>query len=165
MNGVSFKELLRYTDLETAKWRTFFRSAGPGILDSGVDTAGQKDLRGVLLHIFAVELRYSERLLEKTDVTTYESLPTGSLDDLFGIHDRARKNFDLWLGQTNDADLAKVLTFKTITAGTLSASKRKILIHALLHGMRHWAQVANILRIQGHKQEWPHDFLFTDALE
>ena len=164
MNGVSFKELLRYTDLETAKWHTFLKDAGPAILDVAIDTAGQKDVRGVLLHIFAVELRYSERLLE-TDVTAYDKLPTGSLDDLFGIHTRARQNIDQWMAKTNEADLAKVLTFKTITAGTLSASKRKILIHALLHGVRHWAQMANTLRIQGHKQDWGHDFLFTDALE
>jgi uncharacterized damage-inducible protein DinB len=164
MNGVSFKELLRYTDLETAKWHTFLKAAGPNVLDLAVDTAGRKDLRGVLLHIFAVEMRYSERLLETTE-TPYEQLPTGSLEDLFGIHSRARKNIDQWLARTDDRDMAKVLTFKTITAGTLSASKRKILIHALLHGTRHWAQVANILRVQGHKQDWPHDFLFTDAME
>ena len=59
MNGVSFKELLRYTDLETAKWHNFLNSAGPAILDVAIDTAGQKDVSGVLLHIFAVELRYS----------------------------------------------------------------------------------------------------------
>jgi uncharacterized damage-inducible protein DinB len=164
MNGVSFKELLRYTDLETAKWHTFLKSAGPAILDLAIDTAGQKDVRGVLLHIFAVELRYSERLLE-IDVTAYDKLPTGSLDDLFGVHSRARKNIDEWLARTNEGDMAKVLTFPTMTAGTLSASKRKCLIHALLHGVRHWAQMANTLRIKGHQQEWGHDFLFTDALE
>ncbi len=164
MNGVSVKELLRYTDLETAKWHTFLKAEGPAVLDVPVDTAGQKDLRGVLLHIFAVELRYSERLLE-IEVTAYDKLPTGSLEELFGIHTRARENIDQWLARTYEDDMAKVLTFKTITAGTLSASKRKILIHALLHGVRHWAQVANILRVQGHKQDWPHDFLFTDALE
>ena len=164
MNGVSVKELLRYTDLETAKWHTFLKASGGNILDESIDTAGQKDLRGVLLHIFAVELRYSERLLE-TEVTAYEKLPTATLDDLFGIHKRARQNIDRWLAGTHERDMAKVLTFPTITAGTLSASKRKCLIHALLHGVRHWAQVANTLRIKGHKQDWGHDFLFTDALE
>ena len=164
MNGVSFKELLRYTDLETAKWHTFLNATGPSILTVSIDTAGQKDVRGVLLHIFAVELRYSERLLE-TDVTAYDKLPTGSLDELFGIHARARSNVDQWLAKTDERDMAKVLTFPTMTAGTLSASKRKCLIHALLHGIRHWAQMANTLRIQGHKQDWGHDFLFTDALE
>ncbi len=164
MNGVSVKDLLRYTDLETAKWHTFLKGQGANILDLAADTAGQKSLRGVLMHIFAVELRYSERLLETAE-TPYQQLPTKSLEELFGIHDRARKNIDRWLAGADERDLGKVLTFKTITAGTLSASKRKILIHALLHGVRHWAQVANILRVDGHKQEWAHDFLFTDALE
>ena len=164
MNGVSFKELLRYTDLETAKWHTFLKDAGPATLDLAIDTAGQKDLRGVLLHIFAVELRYSERLLE-SEVTAYDKLPTASLDDLFGIHTRARQNIDQWMAKADERDMAKVLTFPTMTAGTLSASKRKCLIHALLHGVRHWAQVANTLRIKGYMQDWGHDFLFTDALE
>lgn len=165
MNGVSFTELLRYTELETAKWRHFLNSAGPAILDVPIDTAGQKDVRGVLLHIFAVELRYSERLLEKGDVTPYDKLPTGSLEELFGIHKQARDNVDQWLAQTNERDMAKVITFQTITAGTLTASKRKCLIHALLHGVRHWAQMANTLRIRGYQQEWMHDFLLSDAME
>ncbi len=164
MNGVSFTELLRYTELETAKWHHFLNAAGPAILDVPIDTAGQKDVRGVLLHIFAVELRYSERLLE-TEVTAYDQLPTGSLDELFGIHSRARQNIDQWLAQTNERDLSKVLTFPTITAGTLTASKRKCLIHALLHGVRHWAQMANTLRLRGYKQDWMHDFLMSDAME
>ena len=98
-------------------------------------------------------------------MTSYDKLPTGSLDELFGVHSRARKNIDQWLAKTDERDMAKVLTFPTITAGTLTASKRKCMIHALLHGVRHWAQMANTLRIKGHKQDWGHDFLFTDALE
>ena len=164
MNALSCKELLRYTDQETERWRAFLSNAGPEILDVPIDTAGQKDVRGVLLHIFAVELRYSERLLE-TEVTAYDKLPTGSLDELYGIHIRARRNIDQWLAKTNDRDMEKVLTFPTITAGTLTASKRKCLVHSLLHGVRHWAQMANTLRIRGHKQDWMHDFLMTDAME
>ena len=165
MNGVSSTELLRYTDLETAKWRIFLNSIGPKALELEMDTAGMKDIRGVLLHIFAVELRYSERLLEVEKVTEYEELPTGSLDDLFGIYARARANYKEWLGKTNESDMAKVLTFPTRTAGTFSASKRKCFVHALLHGVRHWAQVANTLRLRGYKQDWQHDFLMTDAME
>ena len=165
MNGVSFTELMRYTELETAKWRTFLTSIGPKALDIPFDTAGMKDVRGVLLHIFAVELRYSERLLELEKVTEYEQLPTGSIDELFGIHAKAWSNFKDWLAKTNEQDMKKVLTFPTRTAGTLSASKRKCLIHTLLHGVRHWAQMANTLRIQGYKQEWMHDFLMSDAME
>ncbi len=165
MNGITYTELLRYVDGETAKWRRFLEGATPQVLDTPIDTAGQKDLRGVLLHIFAVELRYSERLLEAADVTPYEKLPTDSLSSLFGIHARAFENLNRWLAKGDDADAAKIITFQTITAGTLSASKRKCFVHALLHGVRHWAQVANTLRIRGHKQDWMHDFLMTGAME
>jgi uncharacterized damage-inducible protein DinB len=57
------------------------------------------------------------------------------------------------------------LTFPTRTAGTLTASRRKIFIHALLHGVRHWAQLAACLRQQGYKQDWQHDFIFTGVVK
>ena len=66
--------------------------------------------------------------------------------------------------QADDSEWAKVLTFPTRSAGALSASKRKIFVHALLHGMRHWAQLATFLRQQGHKQPWQHDFIFSDVV-
>ena len=42
---------------------------------------------------------------------------------------------------------------------------RKIVVHLLLHGVRHWAQLATTLRQQGHATDWPHDILMSDALE
>jgi uncharacterized damage-inducible protein DinB len=111
-----------------------------------------------------VELRYAERLLGAAP-TPYEQLPTGSLDEIFSIGDTAREKIRQYLVRTTDADLRTVLTFETRTAGTLSSSKRKIVAHVLLHGTRHWAQIATALRQHGHKQDWLHDFIFTDALE
>ena len=57
-----------------------------------------------------------------------------------------------------------VLTFPTITAGMVSASKEKILLHALIHGTRHWAQIATFVRQAGFTAQWSHDFLLTTAL-
>ena len=34
----------------------------------------------------------------------------------------------------------------------------------MLHGIRHWAQIATALRKAGYKQDWPHDFIFTEAV-
>jgi hypothetical protein len=31
---------------------------------------------------------------------------------------------------------------------------RKIFIHALLHGVRYWAQLSTHLRQKGYKQDW-----------
>ena len=161
--GISFQELMHYNDAETRRWHEFLVQH-PDALDLEVGIAGAKDIRGLILHIVAVELRYAERL-SGAAVTPYEQLPTGSLDEIFSIGDTARQKIRQYLAQATEADLGTVLTFETRTAGTLSSSKRKIVAHVFLHGTRHWAQVATALRQRGHKQDWPHDFIFTDAME
>jgi uncharacterized damage-inducible protein DinB len=40
---------------------------------------------------------------------------------------------------------------------------RKIIIHTLLHEVRHWAQISTLLRQNGFKIEF-HDFLFSPVL-
>ncbi|HEV2422267.1 MAG TPA: DinB family protein [Candidatus Acidoferrales bacterium] len=39
----------------------------------------------------------------------------------------------------------------------------KIVTHVLLHEIRHWAQIATLLRLHGLKDEL-HDFIFTPVL-
>jgi uncharacterized damage-inducible protein DinB len=38
------------------------------------------------------------------------------------------------------------------------------LFHALLHGVRHWAQLSTYLRQKGYKQDWQHDFIFSGVM-
>ncbi len=161
--GVSFQELMHYNDAETRRWREFLEQHRDA-LDVQVDIAGAKDICGLIVHIFAVELRYAERLLGAA-ATPYEQLPAGPLNEIFSIADTARQKLRHFLARATAADLGTVLTFETRTAGALSSSKRKIVGHVLLHGIRHWAQIATTLRQHGYKQDWPHDFIFTDALE
>jgi uncharacterized damage-inducible protein DinB len=69
------------------------------------------------------------------------------------------------MARATDADWNKTISFKTLSVGQMSASKRKCFVHALLHGMRHWAQLATALRQRGSQAEWHHDFMFTKAME
>ena len=46
---------------------------------------------------------------------------------------------------------------------SLSATPRKIVVHILLHEIRHWAQIATILRFNGLTGNF-HDFLFSPAM-
>ncbi len=61
MTGISCQELMHYAEGETRRWQEFFRQR-PDALDLDCDIAGASDIRGLVLHIFAVELRYAERL-------------------------------------------------------------------------------------------------------
>jgi uncharacterized damage-inducible protein DinB len=160
----SFAEMLEANERETGKWKNWFEHQPAELLDLPLGIAGAKDVREFLLHIFAVELRYAERLTNST-VTEYESLPTGSGRELFTVGDKARGLYRQYLSGVTDADLASVMEFPTRTAGVLRASKRKMFTHAMLHGVRHWAQLATALREKGHGTDWGHDFLFSDVMQ
>ena len=162
MQALATEELFSFCSGETRRWREWFKE-NASTLDLEIDIAQAKTVRDLVLHIVAVELRYAERLLEEP-VTEYDRLATGSVMELFSTSDQADRKFRQFLSGATDAEWAKVLTFPTRSGGTLTASKRKIFVHALLHGMRHWAQLATFLRQQGHKQPWFHDFIFSDAM-
>ncbi|HVO63240.1 MAG TPA: DinB family protein [Terriglobales bacterium] len=161
---ISFAELLEANEGETAKWHKWFDEQPSAVLDVPLSIALAKDVREFLLHIFAVELRYAERL-QGLVVTDYQTLSTGSIAELFGIGERAHALFHEYLATVTDSDLAVVLEFPTRTAGVVRASKRKLVLHALLHGVRHWAQLATALREAGHPTNWGKDFLYSEAME
>ena len=161
--ALTYAELLNHDEQETEQWHEWFR-AHPEALDAKMELAMMHDVRGVLFHIFAVELRYAERLREGAE-TPYDVLPKGSVDEIFGIGAEARKKYRYFMARATEADWNKVISFKTLSIGEFSASKRKCFVHAFLHGMRHWAQLATALRLQGTKAEWHHDFMFTKAME
>ena len=163
MRGLSFGELLDYCAEETANWSDFFHK-NPSALDLPSDIALTKNVRELVLHIVVVQMRYAERLLG-LPITEYESLTGKTGPELFALSQKSFEDFRSFAVAANDSDWDGKLTFPTRTGGTLTASRRKIFIHALLHGVRHWAQLASYLRQQGYKQEWPHDFIFSKAIE
>lgn len=156
----TYDQLLEYTDGETARWRDWL-AARPEALDVPFAEGRLATVGGVILHIFAVELRYTERLIGREKVTTYEELEARSVDELFAVGDRARTMLRDYLRSMTEADAREILTFQTLTAGTLTASKYKIASNIFLHGIRHWAQVASVLRAAGFRDQWGHDMLLS----
>jgi uncharacterized damage-inducible protein DinB len=132
---ISFSDLLAANEAETQRWRVWFDGQPAAILDVPLSIAGAKNVREFLLHIFAVELRYAERLA---------GLP---------------------MATATDEDLASVMEFPTRTVGVIRASKRKMFAHAMLHGVRHWAQLATALREAGNPTNWGKDFLYSPVME
>lgn len=161
-HALTFRELLDYTAGETERWYRWL-SARPESLDVPFAEGRTATVRGVIQHIFAVERRYADRLLGDP-VTPYEQIPTDSADALFGAGRDARERLERYLATASDDDLARTLEMTTITAGTFSASARKVVAHTLMHGIRTWAQLATVLRQHGHPTDWYHDVAFSDAI-
>jgi uncharacterized damage-inducible protein DinB len=163
MRGLSFGELLDYCAEEGNRWRDFFKKH-PDALDLPCDIAGTKSVREVVLHIVAVQMRYAERLLNMP-VTEYDTLAGKSGEELFALSRKSLEDLRSFAIAANDPDWDGMLTFPTRSAGELTASRRKIFIHALLHGVRHWAQLATYLRQKGYKQDWMHDFIASGVIK
>jgi len=164
LDQISFTDLLDWNESEAGKWRAWFDSQPAAVLDVPVRVAQTNNVREFLLHIFAVELRYAQRL-NREEISSYESLPQGNVAELFSIGDRARAGLRKYLASATDDELNTVLEFPTRSAGTLRASERKIFLHTMLHSVRHWAQLATALREAGYEAKWPKDFLFSEVME
>jgi uncharacterized damage-inducible protein DinB len=162
MRGLSFGELLDYSAEETRRWGDFFNK-NPAALNLNVDIAEAKSVREVVIHVVAVQARYAERLLN-LPVSDYGKYDPMSTAQLFAAAEKSAEDLRSFAVAANDSDWDGELTFPTRSAGTLTASRRKIFIHTLLHGIRHWAQLATFLRQQGYKQDWPHDFIFSSVI-
>ena len=162
-HGVTFRELLDYTAAETERWHRWLAAKPAAVLDLPVADGRTATVRGLVHHIIVVERRYIDRLRGEP-VTDYEAVPSDSLDALFAAFADARGRLDEWLASATDAELSRQLEFQTISAGMMSASARKIVAHFLLHGIRHWAQIAMVVRQHGYASDWGHDILFSDAL-
>lgn len=161
--ALTIRELLDYTAAETERWHRWFTAHPAQLLDVPVGEGRTATVRGLVQHIIAVERRYADRLLGDA-VTPYEAIPTDSADALFAAFTQARARLERYLATATPDDLARRLEFQTLSAGAQSASARKIVLHALVHGIRHWAQVASALRQHGHATDWMHDLLMSDAL-
>jgi uncharacterized damage-inducible protein DinB len=162
MRGLSFGELLDYSAEESNHWRDFF-TQHPEAMDLPCDIAQTKTVRELALHIVVVQMRYAERLLNMP-ITDYAKLEGKSGEELFALGRKSLEDLRSFAIAANDADWDGMLTFPTRSAGELTASRRKIFIHALVHGVRHWAQLSTYLRQKEYKQDWQHDFIFSGVI-
>lgn len=156
----TFDQLLAYSNAEDARWHEWF-TANPAALDVPFADGRLATIRGLLIHIFAVELRYTERLCGR-DVTSYDDIHVQSMDEIFALCTRARTMLRDYLAGMTEADAASILSFATMTAGTQTASKHKIASNVFIHAIRHWAEVATVLRSAGFTKQWGHDVLLSD---
>ncbi|MDP9280038.1 MAG: DinB family protein [Gemmatimonadota bacterium] len=159
--ALSYRTLLELTSTEHHRWHDWFVER-PEAWAVPFATGRMATIAGVVMHIFAVELRYAQRLLDQ-EVTPWDGFRQTSIEDVFELGDNARAQFVDFLTSAPESELDRVLTFQTLTAGTVSASKHKIASNICLHGIRHWGQVATVLRQNGFADQWSHDMLLSSV--
>lgn len=157
--ALGFNALLELTSTEHHRWHEWFLSH-PGAWSLAFDDDRGASIGALARHIFAVELRYAQRLRNEP-VTGWDDFTQTTIDEVFELGEYARGQVVQFLTSAPETELDKVLTFETLTAGTVTASKHKIASNIFLHDIRHWGQIATVLRQNGFADQWPHDMLLS----
>ena len=154
--ALSAGEMLAWLDTTSTKWKALIE-AHPEILTMPCDVMGVSTAGGLLQHIVAVELRYAEQL-SGMPPTEYAKIPFDSAEAIYATHERAMALLRQQLGSGVDWD--DKIDFVTRSMGPARAKRKTILFHAALHAIRHYAQLATLVRQHGVKPDWPMDYLF-----
>src|SRR5579872_6792199 len=144
---LSVEELLQYTDEERARWEQWFRDNTEELLKVPIQSDRETTIGALILHIFGSELRFVQRLNGES-LTDYRDLPCHHLDQSFGLGIESRKALRRFVRRAAPEDWERTLQFD-IGGQPYKASVRKIVFHVLLHEIRHWAQIAKLLRERG----------------
>jgi uncharacterized damage-inducible protein DinB len=156
MVAITGTELQEWVEHMSRGWKTLLE-AHPEVLSFPCDIRETKSVAELLQHIVAVELRYAERLNELQQ-TSYESIPYDSVDAIYATHDRAMELLRPLLDR-DERFWETVLEIKTRSAGTMRASRRTVLVHMLTHSVRHYAQLATLVRKHGIKSGLDMDYI------
>jgi uncharacterized damage-inducible protein DinB len=164
MIGLTVDELFEYTEWERGKWRDRLHQHGESVLDLAAGPHGDgrfETVRDLLKHIFAAEKRYVERLTGRP-LTDHASIPSGSLDALFQFGAQSRRELKDLAAVFPSQDWDTPRDYK-ILSYSVNATPRKIVMHVLMHEIRHWAQIGTLLRLNGIVDDF-HDFLGSPVM-
>lgn len=151
-------EMLAWLEKTSTNWHSLIE-AHPEILAMPCDVMGVSTAGGLLQHIVAVELRVGERL-SGLPATDYAAIAFDSAEAIYQTHDRASMLFRKQL--ESDVDWNERIEFVTRSMGPMRSSRKAILFHAMLHSVRHYAQLATLVRQHGIQPGWPMDYLSMD---
>jgi uncharacterized damage-inducible protein DinB len=163
--NINFTDLIDYTDWEREKWHLWLKENGNQILTISLGANGDGRFEKVgdwVRHIFSAEKRYVERLSNRA-LTETASVPADNVEALFAFAQQSRSEFKQFLATLSEADASTSVQFKLMNT-VITATPKKILTHVLIHEMRHWAQIATLLRLNGERKNDFHDFLFSPAM-
>lgn len=164
MPDINFDHLLDYTDWERGLWREWFAKNGDAALaiSAGPHGDGRFHTVGdIIRHIFSAEKRYVERLSGK-EVTDMSTFPSDNSENLFHLGDEARAALRAYIRALPVAEWDQPQEFNFMN-NYLKATPTKLVVHVLMHEIRHWPQVATLLRLNGSAVEM-RDFLFSPVL-
>jgi uncharacterized damage-inducible protein DinB len=145
---------------QTEQWCEFFLKR-PHLLK--VDASPTSTLGDRLFHTFTSEYRIAQRLPGEMMLQDADFV-RGNVSDLFSIAELSNIKLHEYLAKASQTELEQVRTFPSPSLGEFTATPKKMITHAIVHSIRHWAQVSGALREHGQRPDFSHDPRFSKRL-
>jgi uncharacterized damage-inducible protein DinB len=162
--GISLVELMEFTDWERSRWRDWFLERGDGVLAISAGPHGDgrfQSIGDLVKHIFIAEKHHVDRLSNRP-ITDTDSIPNHNTEKLFEFGRRSREDLEEYVELLTAEDWDVPREFD-IMGNLVGVTSRKFIVHVLTHEIRHWAQIATILRLNGLRGG-SSDFLFSPVM-
>ena len=163
--GSEIGYLLDYTEWDRAQWEAWFRSEGGDafLLDLGANADGRIANVGELVrHIFSAEQRYVDRIQE-LPITDTSTVPADDVDRLFDFGRQSRQRLRHLVDSFPPERWELPREFQ-LGPNTRVITPKTMLVQSVTHEIRHWAQLATLLRLSG-RRTGIHDFLLSGVFE
>jgi uncharacterized damage-inducible protein DinB len=163
--GLNFDDLTAYTEWERDKWHRWFKGHGdePLRMTYGPHGDGRLSVIGdVVRHIFGAEKRYVERLRD-LPLSNLASISNDRAEALFQFGQSTRRELKEFVERFPAGEWEVEREINLPNDITLRVSPKKIVLHVLLHEIRHWAQIATVLRLNGLVDDW-HDLIVSPVM-
>ena len=157
--------LLDYTEWDRSQWEAWFRSEGRDafLLDLGANADGRIANVGELVrHIFSAEQRYVDRI-QDLPITDTSTVPADDVDRLFDFGRQTRQRLR-GLVDSFPAERWELPREVEIASHRRRITPKTMLVQSVTHEIRHWAQLATLLRLAG-RRTGAHDFLLSGVFE
>lgn len=156
MIAITGDELQAWVETMSQQWRDFL-AANPEVLALPCDIRETRSVAEFLQHIVAVELRYAQRL-NAIEETPYEQIAFDSPDAIYASHDRAMSLL-AGLKDRDDGFWDERIGFTTRSGGSMRVPRRVVFTHLLMHSVRHYAQLATLVRHHDFPVDWAMDYI------
>ena len=153
--ALSANEMMAWLEMTSAKWKALIE-ANPQVLSMPCDVMGVSTVAELLQHIVAVELRYAEQLSGQPP-SEYSQIRFDSAAAIYATHERAAAMLRTLLASGVDWD--EEIEFMTRSMGKARANRKTVLFHSMLHAVRHYAQLATLVRQHSVKPNFQMDYL------
>lgn len=160
---LTIPELLAYTAEERNRWERWFRENGDEMFQTPIAGGAETTIGQLVMHIFGGELRIIQFLRNEPTVK-YRNLPCQNIAEVFGMGIKSRQAMLDFVDSMAGADWERVVEFPSGDK-PIRATVRKAVAHVCVHEIRHWAQIARLVRERGFAPPGEHDLLFSSALD